>query len=179
MLGINRSLISQFSECFSGGEKKNEHWGYSKLYYSNYYSKLENVLWKQHQSIFCTEYNSTESKLVLLLLVCQAWSHLGGPRRWNQEEISKRYTRQNKRTSHSGLSCWWRRGWIFWWTVLAVDLCYVKYPMYLWCWAYPKVPDLPELHCNCDMGMLMLTGQLLATKKREKAWLYLSSCNIF
>lgn len=140
---------------------------YPKLDYSRYYSKLENVLWNQ-QSVFCTEYNSTESKLVLLLLVCQARSYLGGPRRWNQEEISKCYTGQNKRTSHSGLSCWWGRGWIFWWTVLATDLCYVKYLTYLWCWAYPKVPDLPELHCNCDMGMLMLTGQLLATKKKEK-----------
>lgn len=168
MLGINRSLISQFSECFSGGKKKNTgvilsfiiliiilSW---KMYFEssiNLFSVLSIIVQKVN--------------FVLLLLVCQAWSDLGGPRRWNQEEISKRYTRQNKRTSHSGLSCWWRRGWIFWWTVLAVDLCYVKYPMYLWCWAYPKVPDLPELHCNCDMGMLMLTGQLLATKKRRKS----------
>lgn len=116
--------------------------------------------------LFCDSKES--SKLTFFLTVCQAWSYLGGPRRWDQEEISKHCTRQNKRTSHGGLSCWWGRGWIFWWTVLAADICCLRYLTCLWCWAYPKVPDLPELHCNCDTGMLILAWQLLGTKKKEK-----------
>lgn len=44
----------------------------------------------------------------------------------------------------------------------------LKYLTYLWCWAYPKVPDLPELHCNCDMGMLIWIWQLLGTIQEKK-----------
>lgn len=121
--------------------------------------------WNSTRFYFC---DSTEIKLVLLLSVCQAWSYLGGPRRWNQEEIAKHCTRQSKRTSRSGLSCWWGRGWIFWWTVLATDIGCLKYLTYLWCWAYPKVPDLLELHCNCDTGMLILTWQLLGVIQEKK-----------
>lgn len=93
----------------------------------------KNIPWEHHHSVsvlnvayllivnislFC---DSTEMKLTLFLSVCQAWSYLGGPRRWNQEEIAKCCPRQSQRTSCSGFSCWWGRGWIFWWTVLATD----------------------------------------------------------
>lgn len=44
----------------------------------------------------------------------------------------------------------------------------LKYLTDLSCWAYPKVPDLPELHCNCDMGILILTWQLLGAMQDKK-----------
>lgn len=44
----------------------------------------------------------------------------------------------------------------------------LKYLTYLWCWEYPKVPDLSELHCNCDMGMLIVTWRLLGTMQEKK-----------
>lgn len=96
-------------------------------------SSWKNTPWEHHHSVCVLNvscllivsisqfYDSTEIKLALLLSVCQAWSYLGGPRRWNQEEIAKCCPRQRQRTSCSGLSCWWRRGWIFWWTMLATD----------------------------------------------------------
>lgn len=54
-----------------------------------------------------------------------------------------------------------------------------KYLTDLWCWAYPKVPDLPELHCNCDMGILILTWQLLNAMQEKKHHCNPSSWNIF